>query len=497
VPYNSWQFADFSSATGVNTSLNPDAIKGGYGRYSKNNSSYFGRINYDYKEKYLASVSTRIDGSTVFGSENKYGIFPSGSLGWVVTKENFFQSKMIDLLKIRGSYGATGNDGVDPQYSAIQTDYLASLYSNGNSIGYTYGNSFVTGASLASLGNENLKWEANTQLNVGFDVYFLKNKFNITADYYQRKTNNLLYKPDGSLTLGAINLPYANIGSTKNSGVDILLGYKDNLAKDLRIMTNLTFTSGKNMVTETNNTGTARILGGGYFNGQAQTVTVFEKGKSPGYFYGYKTAGLFQSQKEINDSPTQNGAQPGDIKFVDINGDGVIDVKDQTEIGNPFPKFTMGWTLNLEYKNFDLSVFTYVSEGNDIYRAYERNANYTNKFQSVLNRWTGPGTTNDARYPRYSFIDANNNSRVSDRYVEDGSFIKIKNILLGYNIQARPIKKIFKSLRIYGQVKNAFTFTKYSGFDPEIGSSYLLANGVDLGAYPQSRTYSIGLDIKF
>jgi hypothetical protein len=259
----------------------------------------------------------------------------------------------------------------------------------------------------------------------------------------------------------------------------------------------LTFTSSKNLVTETNDNGTAKIYGGGYFNGQSQTVTLFEKGMSPAYFYGYKTNGLFQTQKEVSDGPVQAGAQPGDIKFVDINGDGIIDAKDQTQIGNPFPKYTMGWSLNLEYKNFDFSVFTYASEGNDIYRAYERNANFTNKFQSVLNRWTGPGTTNDARYPRYSFTDPNNNSRVSDRFVEDGSFIKIKNILLGYTIQARPIKRLFKGVRVYAQVKNAFTFTKYSGYDPEIAASSIFDAGVDRGAYPQARTYTVGLDIKF
>ncbi len=496
VPFNSWEFADFTAATGNNTATNPDALKGYYYQYAKRNASVFGRINYDYKEKYLASITARRDGSTSFGKDNKWGIFPSGSLGWVASKESFFKSNFINFLKIRGSYGALGNDNVDPQYRFIQTDYLASLYGSGNTIGYASGNNFISGATLGSLGNDKIGWESQVQMNMGFDMNFYKNKFNISADYYQKQTKGLLFIPSSSLYLGTIPAPFDNIGSTKTSGADITLGYNNKILKHLNISTSLTITTVKNLVTATNDEGSARILGGYYFNGQSQSVTVFENGKTPFYYFGYKTAGLFQSASEIAASPLQTGAQPGDIKFADINGDNIIDSKDQTQIGNPFPKITLGWNLNLEYKNFDLSVFTYASYGNDVYRALERNANYTNKFRSVLNRWTGPGTTNDAQNPRYSFTDANNNSRVSDRYVEDGSFIKVRNILLGYNFQVKQIKKVFKNVRLYLQIKNAFTFTKYSGYDPEISAAQSDV-GIDRGAYPQARTYSIGLDIKF
>ena len=496
VPFNSWEFADYTAATGNNTATNPDAVKGYYYQYEKRNASLFGRINYDYKDKYLASVTARRDGSTAFGKDNKWGIFPSGSLGWVVSKEDFFKSKLINFLKVRGSYGALGNDNIDPQYRYIQTDYLASLYGSGNSIGYASGNNFISGATLGSLGNDKIGWERQLQMNAGFDMNFYKNKFNISADYYQKNTKGLLFIPSTSLYLGTIPAPFDNIGSTKTSGIDVTLGYNSKIAKDIKVSTSVTFTTVKNEVTATNDEGTARILGGYYFNGQSQSVTVFEKGKTPFYYFGYKTAGLFQTEAEIAASPTQAGAQPGDIKFQDLNGDGIINSKDQTEIGNPFPKVTIGWNLNLEYKNFDLSVFTYASVGNDVYRALERNGNYTNKFRSVLNRWTGPGTTNDAQNPRYSFTDANNNSRVSDRYVEDGSFIKVRNILLGYNFKIKPIQKLFKTVRLYAQVKNAFTFTKYTGYDPEISASQSDI-GVDRGAYPQARTYSLGLDIKF
>lgn len=496
VPFNSWEFADYTSATGNNTATNLNANSGFSSQYRSRNGSLFGRINYDYKDKYLASITARRDGSTSFGKDNKWAFFPSGSLGWVVSKEDFFNVDFINFLKVRGSYGSLGNDKVSPQFRTIQTDYLASLYGSGNSIGYTFGNTFISGATLGSLGNDQLGWETQTQMNIGFDMNFYKNKFNISADYFQKKTKGLLYVPSLSPTLGTIPAPSANIGSTKSSGVDITLGYKNRIGNDLKLSTDVTFTSVKNLVTATNSEGTARITGGGYFNGQSQTVTVFEKNKTPFYYFGYKTAGLFQSFDEIAASPTQTGAKPGDIKFVDLNGDGIIDSKDQTQIGNPFPKFTIGWNLNLEYKNFDLSVLTYASSGNDVYRALERNANYTNKFRSVLNRWTGPGTTNDSRYPRYTFTDDNNNSRVSDRYVEDGSFIKIRNIVLGYNVEFKSVMKVFKGLRIYGQVKNAFTFSKYSGFDPEIAAG-LGDVGVDRGAYPQARTYAVGLDIKF
>ncbi len=497
VPFNSWNFADYTAATGNNTATNSEAIKGYYYEYFKRNLSYFGRVNYDFRERYLASFTIRRDGSTAFGKANKFGTFTSGSLGWVVSKENFFESNLINFLKIRGSYGTLGSDNTSPQYARIQTDYLASLYGSGNSIGYTFGNNFVSGSSLGSQANDKLRWERQLQANIGFEMTLLKNKISITADYYQKNVNGLLFVPSASLYVGAIPTPSANIGSTKTNGIDLSLTYTEKITRNLKINTSFNFTTVKNLVTATNEDGSAWIFGGYYFNGQSQSVTVFAKGYTPAFYYGYKTDGLFQTAAEIAKSPRQDGAQPGDIKFVDINGDGKIDAGDRTQIGNPFPKFTLGWNLNLEYKNFDFTAFTYASVGNDLYRAYERNANYTNKFQDVLDRWTGPNSTNDARNPRYSFTDPNNNSRVSDRFVEDGSFVKIKNMVLGYNLPFKGVKKIFNTVRIYTQIKNAFVFTKYSGYDPEVNGFGLLDTGVDRGSYPQARTYSFGLDIKF
>ena len=494
VPFNSWEFADFSSATGSNVATNTNALSGYYYQYFRRNLSYFTRINYDYQEKYLASFTARRDGSYAFGTDNKYANFLSGSLGWVVTKEDFFTSNLIDYLKIRGSYGSIGNENVNPQFVSIVTGG-SSYGPTANSNGYTFNNVFYPGATVGSAANDALRWEKQLQSNFGFDMNFYKRKLSLSADYFQKKVDGLLFTPSASLYLGTVPIPTANIGSTKSSGIDVTLGYNEIIGKSFKVTTSLTFTTAKNEVTATNDDGTAKILGGYYFNGQSQSVTVFEKGQTPGYFYGYKTDGLFQTAADLTKGAAQSGAQPGDIRFVDMNGDGKITAADQTKIGDPFPEFTMGWNLNLEYKNFDFNAFTYASVGNDIYRAYERNANYSNKYRAVLARWTGAGSTNDARNPRYSFTDANSNIRVSDRYVEDGSFVKIKNIQLGYTFPASVTNKILSRLRIYGQVKNAYTFTKYSGFDPEIAGG-ILDTGIDRGAYPQARTYAVGIDIK-
>lgn len=494
VPFNSWEFADFTAATGNNTATNTNALSGYYYQYFRRNLSYFSRVNYDYQEKYLASFTARRDGSYAFGKNNKYANFFSGSLGWVVSSENFFKSKFIDHLKIRGSYGSIGNENVDPQYVGIVTGG-PSYGPTANSNGYTFGDIFFPGSTVGSAANDALRWEKQIQANVGFDITFSKRRFSFSADYFQKEVDGLLFTPSASLYLGTVPIPTANIGSTKSSGIDLMLSFNETFGKSFKLNTSLTFTTVKNEVTATNSDGTARIPGGYYFNGQSQSVTVFEKGQTPGYFYGFRTDGLFQTFSDISGHAAQAGAQPGDIRFMDLNKDGVINDADKTKIGDPFPDFTMGWNLSLEHRGFDFTAFTYASVGNDVYRAYERNANYSNKDRMVLARWTGAGSTNSAKNPRYSFTDANSNIRVSDRYVEDGSFVKIKNLQLGYTLPQAWTRKVFSRVRIYAQVRNAFTFTKYTGFDPEI-SGGILDTGVDRGAYPQARTYALGIDIK-
>jgi TonB-linked SusC/RagA family outer membrane protein len=489
VPFNSWDFADISSATGIAQTSGIDL--GSY-QYERRNLSYFSRVDYDFNDTYLASATFRRDGSYAFGDNNKFANFFSGSLGWVVSNEKFFKSDFINYLKIRGSYGITGNENVNPQYQRISTSIYS--YGLGQNAGYTFGAEPTSiGATIASFKNDDLKWEQQAQLNAGFDLRFFKNKFSFSGDYFRKDISGLLFTPTLSLYLGTASLPTANIGTTQTSGFDMNLGYTDQLTKNLKLSTNITFTKATNLVTETNK---GLITGGGY-GIPYQSVTRFEKGFAPGYFYGYKTDGLFQNQAEISKASSQPNAQPGDIRYLDINGDGKIDGDDRTNIGNPFPDFTMGWGLTLEYKGFDLSSYVYASVGNEVYRAYERNLAMTNKFRGVLGRWVGEGSTNDATNPRYTFIDANNNTRVSDRYVEDGSFIKIKNLQLGYTFNSAMLKKKNVSgIRLYAQVKNAFTFTKYSGFDPEI-SGGIFDTGIDRGAYPQARSVAVGLDLKF
>ncbi|MBD3750442.1 MAG: TonB-dependent receptor [Sphingobacteriales bacterium] len=489
VPFNSWDYADITAATG--TAPNSGISLGDF-RYETRNLSYFGRLNYDYKGKYLASFSMRRDGSSNFGANNKFGNFYAGSLGWVVSDEKFFKSDVINFLKIRGSYGITGNDNTQRQFQRISTAIYS--YGLGQNAGYTFGdNPTSIGATVASYKNDNLKWERDKQLNAGLDIQLFDGLLNFSGDYFEKRTDGLLFYPSLSLYLGTAQVPSANVGNVKASGVDLNLGLTKSFSDNFKLNSSISFSKAKNLVTKTDVNG----LQGGNFGIPSYNLTRFEQGYSPGYFYGYQTAGLFQNYTEIQSSPTQPNAQPGDIKFADINGDGVINDQDRTKIGDPFPKFTMGYNLGFSYKNFDFNTFWYASVGNDVYRAYERNLAMTNKFRGVLARWTGEGTTNDPRNPRFSFTDGNNNTRPSDRYVEDGTFLKIKDVQVGYTFPTSLLKsKVISRLRLFAQVKNAYTFTKYQGFDPEI-SGGILNSGIDRGAYPQARTFLFGLNMNF
>ena len=479
VPFNSWSYADVSAATG-----NALQQTSGSWQYVNRNLSYFSRLLYDYDEKYYASLTARMDGSTSFGSNNKFGFFPSASFGWVVSKEDFFENLPIDFLKLRASYGSLGNDNISPQFALIST--FPSYVFNGN---------IVSGSSLGSIPNNDVSWENQVQTNIGIDTRFFGNKLSLTVDYFQKTVDDLLFSPNLSLYLGTPYFPTTNIGSTKSSGIDANISFNTNIAS-LSVSSNLNFTTAKNEVVSINN-GDKYIWGAGY-GIPYRPIVRFEEGFSPGYFYGYVTDGLFQNQSEIDNHASQslNGTFPGDIRFVDLNNDGIINDSDRTKIGDPFPDFTIGWNLNLDYKSFDLSVFTYASVGNDIYRAYERNLSYTNRFASVLDRWTGAGTSFEE--PRVTFIDSNNNNRASDRYIEDGSYLRIKNIQLGYSLPDLAVEKLgFSQIRAYMQVKNALTLTEYSGYDPEISVGGVLNTGIDYGTYPQPRIWSLGMNFKF
>jgi TonB-linked SusC/RagA family outer membrane protein len=478
VPFNSWEFADISSATG-----NSLAQTSGSWQYVKRNLSYFGRIDYDYQEKYLASFTGRRDGSTSFGANNKFAFFPSGSLGWNISKEDFFnEDAFVNNLKVRGSYGVVGSDNISPQFALISTFPQ-----------YVFDGQLNSGSTLQSIPNNSVTWESQKQLNAGFDAKLFDNRLSITADYYEKKVDDLLFSPTLSLYLGTPEYPAANIGKTKSSGFDISVSYNDEISDNFSFGTTVNFTSSKNEV-ETINNGDKFVWLSGY-GIPYKNLTRFEEGFSPGYFYGYKTDGIFQNQAEIDAHATQTDAQPGDIRFADVNKDGEITDADRTKIGDPYADFVLGWNITLDVYDFDFTMFTYASVGGDIYRAYERNLNFTNRFASVLDRWTGEGTSNSE--PRVSFVDSNNNTRASDRYVEDGSFVKIKNIQLGYTLPKDLTEKIgFENVRVYAQGKNIYTFTKYSGFDPEI-SGGVFDTGIDRGSYPIPRVWSLGVNLKF
>jgi TonB-linked SusC/RagA family outer membrane protein len=478
VPFNSWTYADLSSASGGIE----DQTTGSWQGVSRS-VSLMGRVEYDFNEKYLASVTVRRDGSTSFGKNNKFAIFPSASLGWVASNEDFFNSSVVDFLKVRASYGSVGNDNASPQFGTISTFPK-----------YTFDGNIINGSTLLGIPNNDVSWENQIQTNVGVDLRMFDSKLSFTADYFIKTVDDLLFSPTLSLYLGIPAYPVANIGKTETKGYEISLSYGDEIAKNVSFNTTFNFTTAENLVEEINN-GDKYIWGSGY-GIPYKNLTQFRQGESPGIFWGYKTDGIFQTQAEVDAHATQSNAQPGDIRFVDVDGNGKIDGEDRTKIGDPFPDFTLGWNFNLNVSNFDLSVFTYASVGNDIYRGYERGLNYTNKSASVLNRWTGPGTSNTE--PRYSFVDGNDNSRQSDRYVEDGSYLKIKNIQLGYNFP-QGADSPFTDVRVYASAKNAFTFTDYTGYDPEIsnGGNTVLDTGVDRGTYPSPRIITLGFKLKF
>ena len=478
VPFNSWEYADLSSASGGIE----DQSTGSYQSVSRS-VSLMSRVEYDFQERYLASVTVRRDGSTSFGKNNKFAIFPSASFGWVASNEDFFNSSAINFLKVRASYGSVGNDNASPQFGTIS-----------NFPKYTFGDTIISGSTLLGIPNDNVSWENQIQTNLGLDISMFDSKLRLTADYFVKTVDDLLFSPTLSLYLGIPSYPIANIGKTETKGYEFSLSHSDDISESISISNTFNFTTAQNLVKEINN-GDKYIWGSGY-GIPFTNLTQFRQGESPGIFWGYKTDGIFQNQAEIGNHATQNNAQPGDIRYVDVNGDNKIDADDRTKIGDPFPDFTLGWNFALNVSDFDISVFTYASVGNDIYRGYERGLNYTNKFASVLNRWTGPGTSTTE--PRYAFVDSNNNARASDRYVEDGSFIKIKNIQVGYNFPLGEVSS-FSSIRVYALAKNAFTFTEYTGYDPEIsnGGSPVLDTGVDRGTYPSPRIVSLGLNLKF
>ncbi|MCH4553425.1 SusC/RagA family TonB-linked outer membrane protein [Aestuariibaculum lutulentum] len=448
--------------------------------------SYFTRLQYDYKGKYLFSAVLRRDGSTKFGPENKFGFFPSGSIGWVASDESFLsESEFFDLLKFRASYGILGNDRI-PDYR-----FVSLLNGEGT---YIFNDNEVFGVASGAISNPGIKWEKQKTLDVGVDMRFVDNKIDITADYFKKRTEDLLVIPQVSGLLGTGGAPVINGGIIENTGFEFAIGYTDNFSDDFKFSVRYNLTTLKNEVISVNTDGD--FLTGGSFGIGQPTPSRMEAGYPIGYFRGYKTDGIFQNQDEVDNYPTiDERVQSGDLRFVDINDDGVINDDDKTNIGDPIPDATMGLNLSMDFKNFDFSAYAFASVGNEIVRNFERNQALTNKTVYYLDRWTGEGSTNAT--PRVT-TGATSNILFSDFYVEDGSFVRLQNVQLGYTFGDKVFgnSKINK-LRLYVSASNLFTLTKYSGYDPTASSGAPIGGGIDQGFYPSARTYLFGVNLKF
>ena len=477
------------------TGLAADGDRDGWGGPGVNHtmSSLFARLSYNYDERYMVQGTVRRDGSSRFGSNNKYGVFPSFSLGWNVMNEKFMKSTndWLNNLKVRFSWGKNGNDNIgDFRYTV--------LTQGGNNYGFGMagGEKEVNSSKASGLSNPDLKWEESEQTDIGVDFGFLNNKITFTVDYFKKKTNGMLKDMNIPSYVGE-SKPIGNVGDMENSGVELELGYKFNI-KDAKFQIKANASYLKNELIRLGN-----AAGFDTYDNVSNlgNISRAEAGEPFTYFWGYKTAGIFQNWEEVYAYTGPQGliqpdARPGYVRFVDVNGDGAIDDADRTKIGKGTPDWTFGATLNAAWRGFDFMMFWHGTAGNDIFDATRRlDLPSINLPSWFLGRWTGEGTSN--KYPIYIQGDATN-WQASDLYVHDGSYVRLKNIELGYTIPDFLTKKVFISrLRVYAAFENLLTFTKYWGFDPEISSGSDKSNGVDFGVYPQPRTFRVGCNVTF
>jgi len=486
LPVNTRELASF------NFELDPADIDGStYDATEHRVTSLFSRLTYNYGEKYLFTGIVRRDGSSRFGANNKFGIFPSFSAGWVPSKENFWPvNDIISTFKLRGGYGVTGSDAIG------NFKYLA-LISGGRN--YTLGkpSSINIGYSPDAPDNPDLKWEETTQTNIGFETRLFYD-IDVTFDYYVKETTGILQDVDIPGYVGASGSPAGNVADMKNTGLELELGYRKSFGEfNFRANGNVSYL--KNEVTFVGEN-KSFIAGGAGFQSMGD-VTRTQVGQSVNAFYGFKTNGIFQNINEVNSyvntsgTPIQPNAVPGDFKWTDVDGDGTITDDDRTFLGTPLPKYTFGLTLNLDYKRFDLLLFMQGVAGNKIFQGLRRldvaNANHQT---SVLSRWTGEGTSND--YPRLTSSDPNGNyGKFSDFYLEKGDYLRFKTVQIGYTLPNDAISKIgAQKLRLFITGENLLTLTDYTGFDPEIGGNVM---GIDKGYYPQARSFMFGLNLQF
>jgi TonB-dependent starch-binding outer membrane protein SusC len=449
-------------------------------------SSYFARATYDYKEKYLLTGVIRRDGSSRFGSNNKYGTFPAFSVGWNIAKEDFWkENDIVNTLKLRYGYGVTGNDQIG------NFRYLSVV---GGGYNYAVGNAgdVTVGNTIGYLSNPSVQWEQTKMNNIGFDATLLHN-LTVSVEWYKKQTDGIL---QGIRVPGYIGTgdPTGNVGSMKNTGFEFEAAYNKSFG-DFHFSASGNFSTLKNEITSV---GQDRDFNDGpSIQSSAFPLTRSAVGSSYNAFYGFETDGVFQNQAEIDAAAVPAGitVRPGDFKFKDLDGDGTITEKDRKFLGKPLPDFTYGLTLNFDYKGFDLKLFGQGVGGNQIYQGLRRldmqNANWQT---AALNRWNGEGTSNS--YPRLSTTDPNGNfSKPSNFYLQDGDYFRVKIVQLGYSLPSALLEKIsISKLRLYVMGENLFTFTKYTGYDPEIGGDVM---GIDRGYYPQARSYMLGCNLSF
>lgn len=445
-------------------------------------ASYFGRVNLTYDDKYLLTATVRRDGSSRFAEENRYGTFPSIALGWKISKEDFFpiSEDIVSQLKLRGSWGQLGNQNIG--------NYLYQPVINGNIL-YNFDGTAVVGGLQTSVYPENIKWETTTSTNFAIDAT-LFNAFDLTLEYYRKETSDVLVGVPIPASTGSINTaPVVNAGSLRNSGIDVELGYKYFGSEDF------SFDVSANLSTLNN-----KVLAlGGNDEPIYGVGSKTEVGQEVGQHFGYVYDGIFQSQDEINNHAFQNAVTaPGDIRFKDLNGDGVINDEDRTYLGSALPSITYGFNISAKYKNFDFTVFASGAAGyyinSRLYRTLMWSTDYLNAHEDILNRWT-PDNTN-TNIPRVVQNDPNGNQRDSNRpgWLQKGDYLRINTVSLGYTLP--KVIDFIDSARIYGTVQNLHTFTKYKGFNPDFNSG-VFNPGFDNGTYPRPRTYMLGVQVSF
>ena len=465
--------------------------------------SIFTRVQYNYKGKYLISAVLRRDGSSKFGADNRYGFFPTGSVGWNVSDEDFLQdSSWLNSLKLRASYGVIGNDRI-PSFGFVSLLTGEATIAPGDETSQT---DLLNGTAIGLIGNPELKWEEQVAQNIGFDASFFDRKLTLSMDLFSRRTEDLLLDPQASGLIGSAApgsaLPFVNAGTVENKGIEISVGYSKMVSDDFEYNIGFNITTLDNEVVSLN--GNLAPVGGEFGVGISQTgIARMIPGLPLGHFYGYKTNGIYQTQGEIDalNAASPNGtyhagAGPGDLRFVDYNGDGEISADDRTNIGDPIADITMGFNFGFQYKSIDFSATAFASLGNDMVRDYERQNLYANRGTYMLDRWQGSGTSNTV--PRAVSGASINTDLFSDYHVEDASFVRLQNVQIGYTFRQDKIKSIgVDKLRIYISGNNLFTISDYYGFDPSASNGAPLGSGIDKGFYPVASTYLLGVNLNF